>query len=57
MKKRCVYPTFLILLGFTVLFSPSCSRKSGCAGIDKITKTDGATKRAAKRDLFGHRRR
>ncbi|NJB86888.1 hypothetical protein GGR26_002665 [Lewinella marina] len=57
MKKRCVYPAFLILLGFAVLFSTSCSRRSGCYGIQKTTKPDKRSKPPGNRDLFGHRMR
>ncbi|MCP9236959.1 hypothetical protein [Lewinella sp. JB7] len=55
MKNRSVYPVFLILLGFAVLFSSGCNRKSGCAALDKTVKTDSKKKRSGNRDLFGRR--
>ncbi|MBB4079600.1 hypothetical protein GGR28_002225 [Lewinella aquimaris] len=53
MKNRSVYPLFLILLGFVVLFTSACNRKSGCAALDKSVKTDTKKKRGGNRDLFG----
>ncbi|WP_157974375.1 hypothetical protein [Lewinella sp. IMCC34183] len=55
MKKLSVYPVFLILLGFALLFSSACSRKSGCGVLDKTTQTKKAKRLAGKRDLFGNR--
>ncbi|MGB3800520.1 MAG: hypothetical protein WA952_11965 [Lewinella sp.] len=54
MKKLSVYPVFLILLGFALLFSTGCSRKSGCAALMKTTKVP-KKKAGGSRDLFGHR--
>ncbi len=54
MKKLSVYPLFLILLGFAVLTTSACNRKSGCAVLDKTTKPSKKKVRG-NRDLFGHR--
>lgn len=54
MKKLSVYPIFLLLLGFSLVFSSGCSRKSGCAAIMKTTKAP-KKKSSDNRDLFGNR--
>ena len=54
MKKLSVYPVFLILLGFSLLFATGCSRKSGCAALMDTTKVQKKHARQ-NRDLFGHR--
>ena len=56
MKKLCVYPLFLILLGFALLTTTSCSRKSGCGVLDKTAAPKKAKRSSDKRDLFGQRR-
>ncbi len=55
MKKPSVYPVFLILLGFALLFSTSCSRKSGCAVNDKTAHMKKAKRSSKNRDVFGNR--
>ena len=53
MKKRSVYPFFLILLGFSLLFATGCSRKSGCAVLDQTTKP-AKKQRGKNSNMFGH---
>ena len=55
MKKLSVYPVFLILLGFGVVFCTSCSRKSGCAVNDKSSVSVKKKRSTGNRDLFGQR--
>ena len=54
MKKLCVYPVFLILLGFSLVLMTGCSRKSGCAAVMKTTKVQKKNP-SGNRDLFGNR--
>ncbi|PPK87697.1 hypothetical protein CLV84_0647 [Neolewinella xylanilytica] len=54
MKKLSVYPVFLILLGFSILFMTGCSRKSGCAALMNTTKVQKKNP-GGNRDLFGQR--
>ena len=54
MKKLCVYPVFLVLLGLSLLLNTGCSRKVGCAALIKTTKVSKKNP-GGNRDLFGNR--